>query len=146
MARVVPPAIDALHACHGKRFSYNWYKGSVSRLRSRPAWQARQRAVLTGRMRLQVLALTFLCYMSFHMCRKPPSIVKRWGGCGSPHSALVPLGAGAAYDAPALAHDQCRGGIRAHPPSCRPAPPSRPAAFSRAMAASRRSWRARART
>lgn len=30
MTRLVPPAMDALHACNGKRFSYNWYKGTVS--------------------------------------------------------------------------------------------------------------------
>ncbi|PNW74950.1 hypothetical protein CHLRE_12g503000v5 [Chlamydomonas reinhardtii] len=48
----VPPGLEILHACYGgKRFSYNWYKGSV-------------------------LVLTFLCYMGYHAARKPPSIVK----------------------------------------------------------------------
>lgn len=50
--RNVPWGIEALQACNGgRKFSYNWYKGSV-------------------------LLLTFLCYMGYHAARKPPSIVK----------------------------------------------------------------------
>ncbi|GIL70411.1 hypothetical protein Vretimale_3592 [Volvox reticuliferus] len=48
----VPPGLEILQACNsGRKFSYNWYKGSV-------------------------LILTFLCYMGYHAARKPPSIVK----------------------------------------------------------------------
>lgn len=47
-----PPAIDALHAWHGKRFSYATYKTLA-------------------------LVITFWCYCMFHATRKPPSVVKR---------------------------------------------------------------------
>ena len=31
--RNLPPGIEALHACNGgRKYSYNWYKGSVSRI------------------------------------------------------------------------------------------------------------------
>lgn len=50
--RCSPPAMDAVHNCYGRRFSFATYK-------------------------LVALVITFWCYCLFHATRKPPSVVKR---------------------------------------------------------------------
>ncbi|KIZ03834.1 hypothetical protein MNEG_4124 [Monoraphidium neglectum] len=47
----IPPGIDALHQCYGRRFSHTFYKNMA-------------------------LVLTFFTYALFHATRKPPSVVK----------------------------------------------------------------------